>query len=91
MKPIICNFQDVASSISKFTNSLELLQQQYFSENEQCFPLTTNHHKPNFSEANRADLVLDHESKLQLQQVFKPLHNSGFGFPSPKYSHSKQS
>ena len=28
---------------------LELLQ-QYFSANAQCFPLTTNQHKPNFSE-----------------------------------------
>jgi hypothetical protein len=37
--------------------SLELLQ-QYFSANEQYFPLTTNQHthqqKPNFSETNRA-------------------------------------
>jgi hypothetical protein len=33
------------------------LLQQYFSANEQCFPLTTNQHKhqykPNFSETNR--------------------------------------
>jgi hypothetical protein len=27
--------------------------QQYFSVNKQCFPLTINQHKPNFSETNR--------------------------------------
>jgi hypothetical protein len=33
------------------------LLQPYFSANEQCFPFTTNQHKLNFSETNRAGSV----------------------------------
>ena len=37
-------------------DQLDLLQ-QYFSANEQCFPLITNQHKSNFSETNKVYVI----------------------------------
>jgi len=55
MKQIKLKQNNRKSKAAEYTifEELELLQ-QYFSANAQCFPLTTNQHKPNFSKTNRA-------------------------------------